>query len=158
MTEASTTEVEGIVVSNSASTSASCGTLVVQTEDSAVPTSITVPTTVDATAAFVGARVHAVATIDPTTGALTLVRLDVQQQDGQMPGGLVVEGSVVSITPATASLPGVIIVQPGDGAAAITISLPMSVDVTGIAPGARVKVSASLVGGVLTASSITTSN
>ena len=158
MTESSTTEVEGIVVSNSATSSSSGGTLVIQTEDSAAPTSITIPTTVDATAATISARVHAVATIDPTSGALTLVRLDVQQQDGQMPGGVQIDGSVVTITPATTTSPGSIVVLPGDGAAAITLSLPLSVNVTGIAQGSHVKVAASLQGGVLTVSSVTTSD
>ncbi|MDE3082188.1 MAG: hypothetical protein KGJ39_02075 [Acidobacteriota bacterium] len=151
-TESSTTEVEGIVVSNTA------GTLLVQTEDSTVPVSITVPSTIDASAAVVGARVHVVASIDPTTGSLTLVRLDVQQPEGDTPGGVVIEGAVVTITPATTLVAGSLVIQPGDGAAPVTVSVPSGVDVTGIAVGSQVTVMASLQGTVLTATSVTLSH
>lgn len=152
-TESTTTEVEGIVVTNAA------GTMTIQTEDSATPVSITVPSSMDASAAIPGARVHAVASIDPSTGLLTLVRLHVQQPEGDMSGEVVIEGSVVSVTPAASTTTAAsLVIQPGDGAAQVTVSVAPGVDLTGIVAGLQVKVAASLVSGVLTASSVKVSD
>ncbi len=151
--ESTTTEVEGVVVTNAA------GTMTIQTENSATPVSITVPTTMDVSAAIPGARVHVVASIDPSTGLLTLVRLHVQQPEGDMSGAVVLEGSVVSVTPAaSATTAASLVIQPGDGAAPVTVSVASGVDLTGIVAGLQVKVAASLVSGVLTASSVKVSD
>ncbi len=156
-TESTTTEVEGVVVSNTVTNNVD--TLVVQTEDSATPVSITVPSTINAAAAIADARVHVVASIDPTTHALTLVRLHVQQPEGDMSGEVVIEGSIISVTPAASTTTAAsLVIQPGDGAAQVTLSVAPGVDLTGITVGQQVKVMASLVGGVLTASSVKVSD
>lgn len=134
-----TTEVEGIVVSVSATS------LVVQPGDAATPVTLVVPATLDVSGITVGARVHARGAI--VAGVLTLSDFQLQgpedanaQQTTQFDGTV----SAVSATSMT--------IQPGDHAAAVTLVVPSTLNDTAVQVGNEIHATATLVGGVLTLS------
>ena len=142
-----TTEAEGQVVSMSPPTSTSVGILVIQPNDQASPVSFTVPTTMDVSSIAVGDQVDATGTL--VGGVLTLTEFEVQGSDGSQNGdnAVAIDGLVTAVS---AVSPESLTLAPQDGAAAVTIAVPATLDISSIAVGNEVNASATVVAGVLT--------
>lgn len=145
-TDTSTVEAEGSVVAVSPSS------VTVQPGDGVSAITFAVPSTVDVSALTVGTDVHLTGVMN--SGVLTLTALSVRgPSDAPSQSGdatmTEVEGLVTAFTPATASGPASITVQPDGSAPAVTLSVPASVDVSQVVVGVKVHVRASLTGGTL---------
>jgi len=134
-------EIEGLVVAANATS------VTIQPGDQAAPVIVAVPSTIDVSTLSVGARVHARA--DMVGGVLTLTSLDVQNSDAQDGQSMTteVEGVVVSVSSTS------LVIQPGDQATPVTMVVPSTIDVSSIAPGARVHARGAILNSVLTLSS-----
>ncbi|MHB8379089.1 MAG: hypothetical protein ACYDB2_04095 [Acidimicrobiales bacterium] len=132
------TETEGQVVSVSPTT------LVLQPSDGASTISFAVPTTVDVSTIVVGDKVHVSGAL--VGGTLTLTSFSVQGSDGSQNGdnATEVDGVVTLVSPTSLT------VTPEDRAAAIAITVPTTLDVSSITVGDQIKVTATIVNGVLT--------
>ena len=143
-------EVEGNVVSSSASS------LIIQPGDGVAAVVFTVPSNVSDSAATMGARVDATGVL--IGGVLTLSTVHVRQPEGDQGDNSTstqVKGVVITVTPPSGTLPGSLLVQPGDQGAPVTFSVGSSgVDLSGISAGDRVQATGTFVGGVLTLTSV----
>ena len=138
--------------------------LTINVEDGAattvtIPSSITIPPTITS-----GDQVELLTSY--AGGVFTLVTItddsiaanqtnDGVSTDQNGAGYIQAEGLVMAYTPATsATVAGSLIVQPGDGVAAMTFAVPSTVAVTGLQVGSRVHVTATESGTTLTAVSV----
>ncbi len=138
-------------------TSVSATSLVIAVEDGAnttvqIPASITLPSTIVATnqvelqVAYANGIFTLVTITDDSLAANQAGNGVNQNQGGD--NAIEVEGLVVSATASS------LIVQPGDGVAAVTFSVPSSVSDAAATTGARVHATGVLVNGVLTLTSV----
>ena len=132
-----TTEVEGVVVSVSSTS------LVIQPGDQATPVTMVVPSTIDVSSIAVGARVHARGAI--LNSVLTLASFRVQGHEDQSTSpSMEIDGSVTAVSATSLTI------QPSDAAAAVTVVVPSTIDVSSIQIGDEIQGTATLVAGVLT--------
>ncbi|MDE3008941.1 MAG: hypothetical protein KGI14_07945 [Acidobacteriota bacterium] len=133
------TEVEGVVVSVSATS------LVIQPGDQATPVTLAVPSTVDVSSVAAGDRVHARGEL--VNNVLTLSSIRVQgPENGDQAQSSEVDGTVTAVSATSLT------VQPSDQAAAITLAVPATLNVSSVQVGDELHATATLVGGVLTLS------
>lgn len=139
-----TTEAEGQVVSVSPTA------LVIQPSDGATPISFAVPATIDVSTIVVGDKVHARGTL--VGGALTLTSFRVQGSDGSQIGDNTteVDGVVTAVSPTNLT------VTPEDQAAAVSITVPTTLDVSSITVGDQINATATIMNGTLTLQSFET--
>lgn len=133
------TEVEGVVMSVTSTS------IVIQPGDQAAPVTLVVPTTLDVSSVVAGDRVHAQGEI--VAGVLTLTSLNVQGPgDGSSTQTVEVDGVVTAVSATNLT------VQPSDAAAAVSVAVPATLDVSSIQVGSDINATAVLVAGVLTLS------
>ncbi|MHB8334326.1 MAG: hypothetical protein ACYDEH_05445 [Acidimicrobiales bacterium] len=144
-------QAEGLVMAYTpAASGTTTGSLIVQPGDGVAAMTFAVPGTVTATGLQIGSRVHVTATVSGTT--LTVVSVRVQQSEGEGNGSMTTqtEGLVLTVAASTATAPGSLEVQPGDGVTPVSFVVPVGLDVSSIASGARVHVTGTFVNGQLT--------
>ncbi len=143
---------EGTLASVSTGTGGVGGTLAINVEDGAttmvtIPTSIMIPSTIKAgdtvelLTSYSGGAFTLVTIVDDSLAATqTTNGVSTDQSNA---GYLEAEGLVAAYAPATTTTAGTLTVQPGDGAAALTITVPYNTLVSGILQvGSRVHVTA----------------
>ncbi|HVB51691.1 MAG TPA: hypothetical protein VND89_08165 [Acidimicrobiales bacterium] len=135
------TQIDGSV------TAVSATSLTIQPSDQAAPVVVAVPPTIDVSSIQVGDRINATAVL--ANGALTLTNFEVHTSDGSAgTSTLEFSGVVSAVSPLSLSITA------GDNSQNVILAVPSSVDVTSVAVGDDVNVTASLVGGVLTVVSV----
>ena len=136
-------QVEGQVIAVSATS------LTVQPGDQAAAVTLSVPSTVDVSAAIVGDQVDAEGLI--VAGVLTLTSIDVQQGDNQGSGDQAtseVTGTVTALSATSVS------VSSPDSTVVITAALPSMLDASSLVMGATVHLTTEVVAGVLTVTDV----
>ncbi|HVB18688.1 MAG TPA: hypothetical protein VNE22_00215 [Acidimicrobiales bacterium] len=130
-------EVDGAVTAVSASS------LTIQPSDNAAPVVLVVPSTIDVSAIQIGNEIKATATL--LAGVLTLANFELH---GQGDHATELSGVVSTVTATSLTI------LAGDHSQAVVLVVPSTVDVSTLAAGDHVNVTAAMIAGVLTLESV----